>query len=318
MKYVLGGDIGFGDFKGVFGTTDGEIIKKFKFPSMIGITKKNPHVSDSRIYDFDGHSYYVGDDASHIPSENLIDITDYKNLEYYAPLLMYHAIKMIGKTPDIIVSGLSKAQIENSGHFKDGLMDFEVNGEKMHFDNVFVLPQGAGSKLTIDKYGNNFPKLQSEFLGASTFVGVDIGFNTLDMFLVTDGKTSPNLFEGIEKEGVMKIASQVAKKVKEEHGRNITLHEAKEIIGTGVYKLRGQSYDFKVFVDEIKKRYLKELLALIETKYGKIIDKCDFISLSGGGSTIFKSTDDGFIRVPKTAHEYMNSIGFYLFGLSKA
>jgi len=314
MKKILGIDIGFGDVKVTLGTSEGEIEKQFKFTSAIGITKRNEHVRDSRIYDFKKHSYYVGENALHLPSENLIDITDYKNLEYYAPLFLYHVVKMIGVKPDIVVSGLSKAQIENSGHFKEGLMDFEVDGERHIFNEVYILPQGAGSKLCIDKYGNNFPTLQEEFLEESSFVGCDIGFNTLDMFLVNDGKTSPNLFEGIEREGVMKIATDVAKKVKELHGRQITLHEAKEIIGTGTYKLRGQKHDFKEYVEQVKDKYLKDLLSLIEVKYGTILDKCDFISLSGGGSTIFKTTQDGFIRVPKTKHEYYNSIGFFLYG----
>jgi len=317
MKTVCAIDVGYGDTKITFGTTDSNIEKQFKFPSMIGITKRNEHVQDSRIYDFREHSYYVGDNAMHLPSENLIDITDYKNLEYYAPLFLYHAIKMIGVKPDMIVSGLSKAQIANSGHFKEVLQEFEVNGEKFIFPEVYILPQGAGSKMCVDKYGDNFPVIQQEFTGNTTYVGCDIGFNTLDMFLVTDGKTSPNLFEGIEREGVMKIATDVAKKVKEIHGRQITLHEAKEIIDTGVYRLRGQKHPFGDYIDEVKKTYLKGLLELIESKYGKILDKADFIFLSGGGSTIFKSTEDGFIRVPKTKHEYMNSIGFYIWGSTK-
>lgn len=253
-----------------------------------------------------------------LPSENIIDIVEYDNLEYYAPLFLYHAIKQIGDTPDVIATGLSKAQIENSGHFKEALQEFEVNGEKFLFDKLFVLPQGAGSKIAIDKYGTHFPKEQDEFLGTTTFVGCDIGMQTLDMFMVSNGKTSPNLFEGIEKEGVMKIATKVAVKVKELHGRAITLHEAKEIIDTGVYSLRGQKHPFKEYVDEVKKNYLKDLLGLIEVKYGNILDKCNFIFVSGGGSAIFKSTEDGFIRIPKDAHEYYNSIGFYLFGLTKA
>ena len=137
------------------------------------------------------------------------------------------------------------------------------------------------------------------------------------MFLVTDGKTSANLFEGIEKEGVMKIATEIAKKVKEVHGRSISLQEAKEIIDTGVYKLRGTSHPFKDYVDEVKKDYLKNLFNLIEEKYNKILDKCDFIFLSGGGSTIFKSSEDGFVKVPKTKHEFYNAIGFGLWGVNK-
>ncbi len=137
------------------------------------------------------------------------------------------------------------------------------------------------------------------------------------MFLVTKGKTSPSLFEGIEKEGIMKIATAVAKEVFEKHGRKIGLHEAKEILDTGVFKLRGQKHDYKEFTDQVKKEYIKNLLKLIEVKYGKILDKCDFVSVTGGGSTLFNSTSDGFIRIPKSDHEYYNAIGQYLWGMSK-
>ena len=317
MKYILGLDIGYGSIKATVFNENGEILKIFKFPTMIGVTKKNEFINDNRIYEFKGHNYYVGENASNMPSENLIDVTEYKNLEYYGPLFLYHTLKMIDVTPDVIVTGLSIAQIHNSGYFKEELQEFVVNGETFKFSEIYVLPQGAGSKLTIDKYGTNFPQEQTEFLGNSTYVGIDVGMQTLDIFSVTDGKTSPNLFEGIEKEGVMKIATLVAKKVNEIHGRQITLQEAKDILDSGVYKLRNVEHDFKDYVAEIKKEYLKNLLTLVETKYGKILDKCDYIFLSGGGSTFFKNTEDGFIRVPKTKHEYFNSLGFGLYGITK-
>ena len=316
-KKILALDVGYGDNKVSLFTDTGELLKIFKFPSMIGATKKNEFISDNRIYEYKDYAYYVGENASHVPSDNIVSIVEYKNLEYYAPLFLYHAIKLLGEIPDVIVTGLSKAQINNSGHFKEALMEFNVNSETFKFNEVYVLPQGAGSKLTIDKYGTNFPQEQTDFLGGTSFVGCDIGFNTLDMFLVTDGKTSANLFEGIEKEGVMKIATEIAKKVKEVHGRQISLQEAKEIIDTGIYKLRGAAYPFKDYVDDVKKEYLKNLFDLIEEKYNKILDKCDFIFLSGGGSTIFKSSEDGFFKVPKTKHEFYNSIGFGLWGVNK-
>lgn len=317
MKYILGLDIGYGSIKVSLLNETGEILKIFKFPSMIAITKKNEFINDNRIYEFKGHHYYVGENAANMPSENLIEITEYKNLEFYSSLFLYHTLKMIEVKPDIIVTGLSIAQIQNSGYFKETLQEFVVNGEQFKFDEIYVLPQGAGSKLTIDKYGTNFPHEQTEFLGNSTYVCCDVGMNTLDTFMCTDGKTSPNLFEGIEKEGVMKIATEVAKKVQELHGRQITLQEAKDVLDTGVYKLRNVEHDFKDYVAEIKKDYLKNLLNLIETKYGKILDKCQYIFLSGGGSTFFKSTDDGFIKVPKTKHEFYNSLGFSLYALTK-
>lgn len=318
MKTILGIDIGFGDVKVIFGTSDGKIDNKFKFSSAIGITQRNSNIQDVRIYDYKDHSYYVGDDALTLPSENMVDITQYKNLEYYAPIFLYHAIKKIGKKPDILISGLSKAQLNNSGYFKENLKSFTVNNETMTFDEIYILPQGAGSKLAIDKYGDNFPNPQTEFNGQNTFIGVDIGFNTLDMFLVSNGKTSPTLFEGIEHEGIMKIASRLSAKVKENHGRAISLPEAKEILANGYYKLRGQRHDYTQIIKDIKFQYLKELTELIQNKYGKVLDKSDFVFLSGGGSRFFNSDDNNFFRVPKTDHEFYNAIGFYLFGILRS
>ena len=318
MKYIFGGDIGFGDVKITVATQDGDIIKQFKFPTVLGVTKGNDYLNDEKIIKFKDHSYYVGEDALILPSESMIDITDYDNLEFYAPLLMYKAIKMAECFPDVLITGLSKAQIQNSGYFKEALEEFVVNGETFKIDNVFVLPQGAGSKLCIDKYGDNFPNAIKDYTGTQSYVGCDIGFNTLDMFMVSNGSTSAGLFEGIENEGVMKIAKVIAKYVYTEYDqRKISLHEAKEIIDKGVYKVRGKSNDFSEVIAKVKKDYLKQLLDLVEARYGKIIDKVDFISLSGGGSTIFETSEDNFLRVPLTKHEFYNSIGFTLFGLKQ-
>ena len=173
MKYILAWDSGFGDQKVSVFNENGEILKIFKFPSMIAITKKNEFINDNRIYEFKGHHYYVGENAANMPSENLIEITEYANLEYYSPLFLYHILKMIDVKPDIIVTGLSKAHIQNSGYSKEAIQDFVANNETFKFDEVYILPQGAGSKLTVDKYGTNFPQEQTEFLGNSTYVGAD-------------------------------------------------------------------------------------------------------------------------------------------------
>ena len=313
---ILGIDIGYGSVKVICGNDTGEPMQKFKFDSIIGITKANEYIKDNKIYNYKEHNYYVGEDAKALPSENIIDITEYKNLEYYAPLFVTHAMRLLGFKPDVIVTGLSKAQIQFSGHFKEALTKFTVNDVTYEFNNIYVIPQGAGSKLCSDKYGCDFPNIQTEFTGKTSFVGVDCGFNTLDLYRVIDGKTSASVFEGIEHEGVMKIAAKVASLIKEKHNRVISLHEAKEVLDTYVYKLRGQIYDYTNEVREIKKNYIKELLELIESKYGKILDKCDYIFISGGGSAFFNSGTyaGNKILVPKSNFEYYNAIGQFMFG----
>ena len=85
-----------------------------------------------------------------------------------------------------------------------------------------------------------------------------------------------------------------------------------------IYTEVNSDFSGKRIVDiAVKTEYIKELLSLVETKYGKILDKCQFIFLCGGGSVFFKTTENGFIRVPKTAHSFYNAIGFALFGLQQ-
>lgn len=313
---ILGADIGYGDIKIVFMNENKEILKKFKFPSIVGLTKSLEHVENDKIKEYDGNFYMIGENAKHLPSSNMIDIIDYKNLEYFGPLLLQEAIDTakLGQ-PDLIVAGLSIAQIDNSAYFEDAISKYTING-KEYTNKVKILPQGAGAKITVSTYGSNFPTVLKDYLGDKTFVIVDMGFNTLDLVLVNNGKTDPNLFNGIEKQGVMKIASKVAKLIYEKHNRSITLHEAKEVIDSNVYRLRGQRYNYENEIKQIKEDYLKEILKLVETSYPSILDKADFIFLCGGGSSIFKQgSNDGFLRTPESNHEYYNAIGQALFGL---
>lgn len=313
---ILGLDCGYGHTKVILSNENGEVLKKFKFPSVIGRTKSNAYIKDNKIFNYKGYDFYVGNDANALPSESLIDITEYKNLEFYAPVFLAYTLSLIDVTPDVIVTGLSKAQIQNSGYFKDALSSFEVNGTKYEFKNIFVIPQGAGSKICIDTYGADFPNKLTDFTGKSSYIGIDIGFNTLDMFRVIDGKTSASVFEGIEQQGVMRIASKIAMLINEKHSKSITLHEAMEVLDTNCYKLRGKQFNYKDEIIEIKKVYIKELLDLVEEKYGNILDKCDYVFLSGGGSAFFTSSYFNGIKilVPKSNFEFYNAIGQAMFG----
>ena len=316
---ILGIDIGYSSCKCVLMHKDGTTIKKFKFPSFVGITKSNiDGVQNNRIRNFDSNYYFVGDDAKHLPSANLIDISDYKNLEYYAPLLLHNAM-LIANVADSgvckVVSGLSIAQIQNSGYFQEAISHYVVDGIEFKND-VLLLPQGAGVKVAYDKFGAKYPEVQKEFLGEANYVIADIGFNTTDLLLVSHGKTDPNLFEGIEKSGVMRIAAQMATIINEKHQRQITLQEAREVLDTGIYKLRGQKHNYEPEVKNLKDEFLKEILKLINDRYGAIIDKVDFLVIGGGGSYLFKDTSDGFIKVIHNDAEYYNAIGEALFGLA--
>lgn len=310
---LLAIDIGYGDIKVVYGDDHGNIYKKFKLSSIIGFVGHSDIITDSRQYLYKDKYYYVGEDALALESNRIIDITSYNNLEYFAPLFLVHVINMLNENPDKIITGLSKAQIGNSGHFKNALSEFVVNGYTYKYD-ISVLPQGVPSKLTIEKYGINYPEINTEFLDKSSYICIDVGFNTLDVFQCVNGRTSANLAEGLEGEGIMKLASQLQTIISSESrfNRTITLKEAKEILDTNTYSLRGTKYDLTKEIESIKVKYLEYLKTLIEQRYGKVIDKMDAIYLVGGGSIIFKNMSDGFFRVPTSSNEFYNALGFYL------
>lgn len=320
---VLGLDIGYGDVKVVIGD-ENQISHLFKFSSAIARAQKVSSIRDPRIIEItlpsgELDNVYVGPDALNLPSNQIIDIRDYQLLEAYAPAFIAKALEIAevrNDEIDMMVCGLSVAQLNMSGYFKERIKQFTVNGTNYKFEKIFLLPQGAGSKLAFDKFGDHYPQPRTTST-SQTYIGIDCGFNTLDMFYVTDGKTSPNLFEGIENAGVTKIAQNLQKAVKDQYQKDITVREAKEILDSGHYKLRGHIFDMKTVITEVCDSYTKEILELIEDRYGKVLDKCDFVCLLGGGAEIIKTTDP-FFQVVRSKSEFYNAIGFYLYGVRQS
>ena len=316
----LGLDIGYGDVKVVIGDGN-QITHIFKYSSAIARAQKVSSIRDPRIVEVNLPSgeldqVYVGPDALSLPSNMIVDIRDYQMLEAYAPAFIAKALETAeidASEIDVMVCGLSVAQLGMSGYFKERIKQFTVSGKEYKFDKIFLLPQGAGSKLAFDMFGDHYPQPRTTNT-SETYIGADCGFCTLDMFYVTDGKTSPNLFEGIKNAGVTRIAQDIQTAIKDKFGKDISLREAKEILDSGYYKLRGVVHDMDEVIKEVCKQYSQYLLGLIEERYGNIIDKCDFVCLLGGGVNVLR-LDDPFFRVVKNKSEFYNALGFYLYGV---
>jgi hypothetical protein len=315
MSNILGIDVGYGDIKVVYGP-DKDPTKLFKFNSVVGLVNTSTYVTDPRVYPYLGSNYYIGKLALSLESGKIIDIIAYEKLEMYSPLLIKYVIDQLKEVPDIIVCGLSIAQIANSGHYKDVIHNYLVSECKMPIKRIVVIPQGIGGKLCFDKYGLEFPKHNESFADYNNYVGVDIGFQTLDVFQVMENKTSPNLIRGLENQGLVKIVFKLLKSLSEQYGSNVafTLKEGKDILDNGNFKVRGNEFNVSKLIESIKKEYLTELTALIEDQFGTVLNKMDFIRLFGGGAYVFKDIKDSFIQVPKSRAEYYNAIGNYIRG----
>jgi hypothetical protein len=75
--------------------------------------------------------------------------------------------------------------------------------------------------------------MDSNTIRSSNYLGIDIGFNTVDIFQVINGSLSANTVVGLEKFGICAIANKVIAELKETDNQTIDIQEAKEIITTG-------------------------------------------------------------------------------------
>lgn len=313
-KSVIGIDVGFGDTKVVSGTTDG-ISKLYKFPSVVGSTNKNPLVSDARMMEYNDNFYYVGDLALSLQSSKILDMTHYNNLEVFSPLIIEYILKELGGIkPDVIVCGLSIAHCSNSGHYVAAIQA-HLNKLGLEKTKLKVIPQGLGGKLAIDKYGMNFPGLNQQFTGDLDYLGVDIGFNTLDVFHVIKGITTPGAVRGVEQRGLIMIVASLLAHIKDVYNKSFSTKEGKNILDRGHFTVRGQVFDVSDVISELKDEYLIGLEELLESEFGQILDKVEFMYLFGGGSYLFTEKVSDFYKIPKTEQEYYNAIGNYLYGL---
>lgn len=311
---ILGLDLGYGHNKCCYGE-DGKIKHLFKIPSVLANVEKHELANDKRIVEFENEFYYVGEDALAVASNQILDIDSYQKLEFAAPIFIYKICKDLDVNPDRLVLGLSIAQIANSGYFKERIQNFlSSNGIDCE---ILLVPQGMIAKLAIEKYGFDFPQETTEFESLRNYIGVDIGFNTLDIFQVTNGKTSSNLVRGIEERGIQVIVHRLLTDIKQRIGSSLTVSEGKEVLDSGSLRRRGKNIDFS---DEIAKRvteYAEELNILIENEFGEVLDKSEALVLFGGGSYSLKSLESSFVKIPKAKAEFYNVLGFYLYGESK-
>lgn len=322
MKEVtLAIDCGFGDVKICING------KFFKEISAIALCPNDQNVQDENFLEYQGKKYYVFNSATKLPSNSQIKVSNFEELKFATPLF----IKAIERKYDIKVVklclGLSLAMMDYSMDYKQHVAD----STGIPFENIYLLPQGLGSKVAYQRYNldiNDTSRINDT--RSQNYLGVDIGFNTLDIFQVIDGKISTNVIKGYEKMGIIKIAEKIAAKVKEDHNRLIDIPICKEIISTGIMQWRGNSYDYKDYLRQCVEEYMLDLFQFIENEYSNSIDKMDNILIVGGGAALFKKVNSapkvqeyldskygyGFLLVPESP-EYYNVLGYYAYALSK-
>lgn len=298
MKSVLGIDIGYGDVKVSFKDRLGNVTK-FKFSSIIAEAPFD--AIDMPM--LEGRRYFMEEEALMRDSKDIIEIVDYQHLEKFSVMFLWKAIEKLKVSPDeidFIVTGLSLAQYDNGEKFKKRLSKFKINKETFDFKGkISLLAQGVGAKYAIDKTFNE---------NSMAYLVIDIGFSTIDVVDVINGKVRPENVKGFSNEGIIKIARALQEHIVDNYNEVVSLKEVKEMLVTKTFTVEGQDFDLSEYILKISKRYTEQTMKTLKIRYQREFKKYSKVYFVGGGAHFIDKSISQIIEVVPEP-EYYNSLG---------
>lgn len=280
MSNIIGIDIGYSATKVSY---RGRVVK---FPSAICFaTDIGTAFGSDNIYEFEGEKYYVGKEAV---SEESFTTTEYKFLNKFAPLIIYHVLKKFDEhqmsTPVQLRTGLAITDWDKKQEFADRLANITVNGESILTEPVLI-PQGAGCIVDWVINCNNgiYPDRVSV---------IDLGHNTINFLSYVDGNPVRKDISGYPGHGVTSILKPFTSYLENRYSVSFSEQEAIQIFVRGYFKYNGElQEEVAEKIIDLKKQFVSKLFNSVLVKDKKIMAVSDTVILAGGGSLLLQDID---------------------------
>lgn len=327
MDIRIGLDTGFGDVKVVADLNKIACNVLLKYPTAIAYAKRGiiGELGWQEEYDFGGQTFVVGSAA--LQSQDLFSTRDIEFLLTYSPLLAYKAlvdIAQAGSLPfaDLISTkkqlclGIPLAYYTRKEELKNRLAAYSVSGDTVRFDNVEVRAQGQGILFDymLDKNG----KFVSDRMNQNLLV-IDIGFNTVDVLGVVNGRPSKEWSGMLENGGICKVCEELKNHLQIEFSFNLSEQVIKDVLEKGRISIYGAAKDLSTPIRIAKEAYSNWLSREINSRWNNFIKRADKLILAGGGAYFVDDLKQRypkeFVFVPDNP-EYSNARGFLKFGLA--
>lgn len=324
---VLSIDPGFGDCK-VGLNIDGVIKEHIKEVNAIA---KLPSDADSgikytgkekNIVSYKGDWYLVGTGATEMPDSEVVNIDSFEELKRISPLLAKKYFSRYcddienGSDLDLFVVTISMAYLNQAEEYKRYLSD-NIPFPK---DKIRIIPQGAGCKIALDNIGLNFND-PSKKRSIPSYLGLDIGFSTIDAFPVINGSIMGGAIKGYPGLGITRVAQYVQEQLKTVEKVDIGITRVKEAMYEGKFIQRGIVHDIKKYTEDGITKYINGLHDFMEENYGSIMSSISNVVIFGGGAEVLKTKKEiwdsmyskDFILMPETESEFYNCFGALFF-----
>jgi len=315
MSNSISIDVGYGDtkinYKG----------KNVKFPTSISFYVDNGITyGDQKVYEFEGEKYIVGSEGL---SGESFSTTDYNFLYKYAPLIIYHILNKFDEVdkdrPVELKTGLALVDWQNRDEFKERLSHFVVDGQEINL-NVKIVPQGVGIYLNFAKYGTLPEDIGDEDLKNLNVAIIDIGYGTINVLNMKNGKFIPSNSKSYPGHGVSSLIKPFRDYLENKFKDPFSEQEANEILYKGYFRYNGKKQkDIEEYIKDAKRKFIIKIFGSVLVESKKVFSLADLVILSGGGSNFFEGVklkdnmilDNSTIIDGKPRREFSNVNGYY-------
>lgn len=325
---ILAIDLGYSSVK-VAQYNDSGVLQYDKFISAIAKID-NPMEADDDVMFRLGVDYYIlGTAALKVPRSLLLSLENYEDLkEAYPAWISYLLAKYGGQDNfDKVIIGLSMAFSDKAEELLTHLYDTLMINKDEYF---MCLPQGLSCKLAYSECGLDIRETsRHNDFRMRNYLILDGGYLTCDICNVIAGKASAGAAVGIPNTGVICISYDVMDYLFKTYEMKVSVKEAQTIVDNqGKFTRRGIEYNIGPKIDEFTKKYLANVLKLLEDKFGEAIDAMEGVLVCGGLSYFFKKylSDKemvsiiekhfpvSFLHFPTIDSEYYNVVSYLRVG----
>lgn len=262
-KIVLSTDIGYSYTK----YAHNGVLSKF--PSVIAKASSAGYIGESTSYEYGGKHYNVGNATdSHTVATRTDDF-----ITKYSPLLLAHIFAKEDLKPDTICVSLSISEYKaKEKQLKEKVSKFIVNDELFQQEAV-VFPQGMGIWILAGR--------------PSDAVIIDIGYNTLDIFVVKNGSPNREHSTGFPGIGTCILANEVSGYIASRFdGIFIPELEANKYLQDKKIKILRKEFDLSEFIEDKKEDYTETIINSVLTipQVKDMALKTDNFIIAGGGA----------------------------------
>ncbi len=321
---LLSIDLGYSSTKVVYYNENG-ILQFDKFISAVAKID-NPMEADDDVMFRLGVNYYIlGTAALKVPRSLLLNLENFEDLKIAYPVWISYLLKKYGgvNSFDKVVIGLSMAYSDRA----DELLQYLYEALMIEKDDYFMcLPQGLSCKLAYSECGLDIRETSKHNdFRMRNYIILDGGFLTCDMCNVANGTASAGAAIGVPNTGIICVAYDVIDYLFKEFNMKASVKEAQTIIdNNGKFSRRGKEYNIGDKIDEFTKKYLSNVLKLLEDKFGEAIDAVEGILVCGGLCYFFKKYIEdpqmikeiekhfpvSFLHFPVVDSEFFNSYSY--------